>query len=1050
MDELEESATNAEVTAESLITTTETVLSQSQLFNKPTKWVTALRRRRKVPSKLTRRWQWRPRSKLFRNSSFLGEHESLRRGVRGRVACWNTRHVRPLGRHDENSDTEEIQVHWEKLRRTHNDEGCFATTAIQGIGMLLAKCLDKRDQRHEAFVADYTQAFLNAEVLESEQLYAQPPETWNPKIHTDGRRVVRKMCKPILGPRISPWRWQEHLSDKLDICIGVHVDDMLVVGPSDWQRICCGNFQETWQCVGVWWLTSLESFLVFLCAGDRKVTRFQSLCLCDKVLERLWFWRTQGIIQHAQFRETWRQWLYPGQIWTTTSQKVAWFGYTGWILISRMQFVNCPLTSAQLPLVMKSTSSICWYILLEILHATWSLVAILMFLVLRAFRKVRSWWWGRRRQRPSQLLWNCSLVQRFCWKHVVSRECVFLEAEHGLFEFWWFRAADASWESLRGNRNERPMEQIVQMLTWYDCAELCTDSSAALGFAKSKGANRPTRPVDTKVHFLQAWTMDPGHRILKVHGDSQQVADCLKEITTPRAAHRKALVLWQMQQFTSPLLYHRVWAQPPCLRRALRLTRSLLLHDPCHGPGRGWPDTRRDAHCRTPRTSRLLRTRRHVSQSVVVVCDVRWIRATWWRENGRWIRKIWCHNKVISAHSTFSENTRIEHTHDRSGKPDERNSSNAQIRTLLEEQRQTIIAEYREKVGHHSAAHAEEERRLLQGQLCRQKLEFREAHQQSLTENCGKFQSSTLNTIERRKLIEDQNTILELSSSVQELQNEVNCMNDSKDFQNAESVRNGNSHVTSRPVSFPPHAIPGGMLRHSFVSPSRKEGPPSICDTHGISGSVFCRFPCIFISFLCSRIASMEFVNRRAVPFVHSGEKWKTRTKSRSEMPVWTVSQKFSHLQWRRLFKELFGRPTTSAKLGSWLWQVPYTSGVCLLEDKVQDRGMYLFAISYGSDAMDQRREMVDSVYDLRSSPSIRVFQCRILKYLMRGLLQRWTKSSIIIISKEESVWRNKRPRSRIVSFEVDRLLAWSTNNSGSLESMILSKTMPTYSLSVY
>ena len=32
--------------------------------------------------------------------------------------------------------------------------------------------------------------------------------------------------------------------------------------------------------------------------------------------------------------------------------------------------------------------------------------------------------------------------------------------------------------------------------------------------------------------------------------------------------------------------------------------------------------------------------------------------------------------------------------------------------------------------------------------------------------------------------------------------NEVNCMNDSKDFQDAESVRSGNSHVTSRPVSF--------------------------------------------------------------------------------------------------------------------------------------------------------------------------------------------------------------------------------------------------------
>ena len=94
------------------------------------------------------------------------------------------------------------------------------------------------------------------------------------------------------------------------------------------------------------------------------------------------------------------------------------------------------------------------------------------------------------------------------------------------------------------------------------------------------------------------------------------------------------------------------------------------------------------------------------------------------------------------------------------------NSSNTQIRTLLEEQRQTIIAENRENVGHHElqAAHAEEERRLLQGQLRRQKLEFREA-QQSLIEmeELRKFQNSTFDTIARRKLIEDQNTFLELS-----------------------------------------------------------------------------------------------------------------------------------------------------------------------------------------------------------------------------------------------------------------------------------------------
>ena len=74
---------------------------------------------------------------------------------------------------------------------------------------------------------------------------------------------------------------------------------------------------------------------------------------------------------------------------------------------------------------------------------------------------------------------------------------------------------------------------------------------------------------------------------------------------------------------------------------------------------------------------------------------------------------------AISAHSNFSEDIQTERMVDRSGQLDERNSSKEQIRTLLEEQRQTIIAEYREKVSHHElqAAHAEEERRLLQGSI---------------------------------------------------------------------------------------------------------------------------------------------------------------------------------------------------------------------------------------------------------------------------------------------------------------------------------------------
>ena len=198
---------------------------------------------------------------------------------------------------------------------------------------------------------------------------------------------------------------------------------------------------------------------------------------------------------------------------------------------------------------------------------------------------------------------------------------------------------------------------------------------------------------------------------------------------------------------------------------------------------------------------------------------------------------------TYSAHSKFSAITQAEKMVDRTGKPVGESSSSAQIRTLLDEQRQMIIAEYCEKVSHHEfqPARAEQERQILQEELWRQQKDFREVHQQSLTEmeELRKFQSSTFDTLARRKLIEDQNTIMELSGRLQELQNEVNCMNDSKDFQDAESVRSGNSHVTNQPMLFPKHPIPEGMLRPSFVSPRRKEGPPCIWDTPGISGNVF-------------------------------------------------------------------------------------------------------------------------------------------------------------------------------------------------------------------
>ena len=91
---------------------------------------------------------------------------------------------------------------------------------------------------------------------------------------------------------------------------------------------------------------------------------------------------------------------------------------------------------------------------------------------------------------------------------------------------------------------------------------------------------------------------------------------------------------------------------------------------------------------------------------------------------------------TYSAHSKFSENTQAEKMVDRSGELEQRNSSYAAIRTLLDEQRHLTIAEYCEKIVQHElqAAHAEEERRILREDLWRQQMDFREVHQKGLSE----------------------------------------------------------------------------------------------------------------------------------------------------------------------------------------------------------------------------------------------------------------------------------------------------------------------------
>ena len=94
-------------------------------------------------------------------------------------------------------------------------------------------------------------------------------------------------------------------------------------------------------------------------------------------------------------------------------------------------------------------------------------------------------------------------------------------------------------------------------------------------------------------------------------------------------------------------------------------------------------------------------------------------------------------------------------------------------------------------------------------------------------------------------------------AKIQELQNEVNCINDSRDY--AETVRSGQSHVTSQPAFSPLFLDPGGTPSRSLGMPNRNDRPPSIWDTHGKSGNVFANPTASSSALLSARVQSVDF-----------------------------------------------------------------------------------------------------------------------------------------------------------------------------------------------
>ena len=160
----------------------------------------------------------------------------------------------------------------------------------------------------------------------------------------------------------------------------------------------------------------------------------------------------------------------------------------------------------------------------------------------------------------------------------------------------------------------------------------------------------------------------------------------------------------------------------------------------------------------------------------------------------------------------------------------------------------------------------------------------------------------------------------------------------------AESTRSGLSHVSQSTVVTSTFsrswqdAVPGLL--------SRNDKPPDTWDTHGMSGTFVKKKP--------RRLLDHLWSIRTHIPTCND---WKSKPRHSfgSEMPFRNVSHKFIGPQRGKIFKGLWGKSTKTADFGSSFCQIPYTSNICLLEDKIQNWGMYLFTVSYGSCRMDRR-----------------------------------------------------------------------------------------------
>ena len=160
---------------------------------------------------------------------------------------------------------------------------------------------------------------------------------------------------------------------------------------------------------------------------------------------------------------------------------------------------------------------------------------------------------------------------------------------------------------------------------------------------------------------------------------------------------------------------------------------------------------------------------------------------------------------------------------------------------------------------------------------------------------------------------------------------------------NQYAVDNPTLPVNQRFFFCPPHPIPGGMLSRSLGMPRRKNGPPSISGTRTSSSAPYPQ--------------ELNQWNSSTEEPLHSS------TVEKSERPEQNQdlrsqsgpSAKDSVIFSGGDYSKNYGQTNNDCRFPIFILTNSQHQQHSLVGRKIQDRGMYLFTISNGSNAMDQR-----------------------------------------------------------------------------------------------